>query len=88
MTLLWIYLAAVSVISLFITVHDKIAAKAGWRRIPEKTLIVMGLIGGAEIMYITMLIIRHKTKHAKFMVGLPLIILLHGGIAAGILCLI
>ncbi|MBQ8794271.1 MAG: DUF1294 domain-containing protein, partial [Clostridia bacterium] len=34
-------------------------------------------IGGALGMYITMLIIRHKTKHKTFMIGLPFLILVH-----------
>ena len=32
---------------------------------------------GSEPMYITMQLIRHKTQHKKFMIGLPLLILLH-----------
>ena len=31
----------------------------------------LGALGGALPMYVTMRIIRHKTKHKKFMIGLP-----------------
>jgi uncharacterized membrane protein YsdA (DUF1294 family) len=37
----------------------------------------IGLVGGALPMYITMKLIRHKTKHKKFMLGLPAEIILH-----------
>lgn len=36
-------------------------------------------------MYITMKAIRHKTLHKKFMIGLPLLILLHGVLAAAVI---
>ena len=44
-------------------------------RTPEKTLLVLSALGGSIAMFVTMLIIRHKTKHVKFMLGIPLIIL-------------
>lgn len=59
------------------TVKDKKAAIKGKRRVPEKTLILVGLCGAAVPMFITMRIIHHKTKHIKFMLGLPLEALLH-----------
>ncbi len=70
------YIAAVSVLSVMICCTDKIAAKSGARRISEKTLFIISLLGGAIAMYVTMRIIRHKTRHTKFMLGLPIIILL------------
>ncbi|MBR0415471.1 MAG: DUF1294 domain-containing protein [Clostridia bacterium] len=42
----------------------------------EKALFLVALLGGAFPMWLTMLIIRHKTKHKRFMIGLPLITLL------------
>lgn len=72
-----VYYIFISAVSLFITVYDKNAAKKHKWRIPEKTLMLFGLFGGAEIMFITMKIIRHKTKHKKFMLGLPAEIILH-----------
>lgn len=41
---------------------------------PEKTLFAFSIAGGALGMYVTMQLIRHKTQHKRFMVGLPLII--------------
>lgn len=70
------YLALISLIAICVTVFDKLSAKAHRRRVPEATLFLLALIGGSAAMYITMLLIRHKTRHFKFMVGLPLIILI------------
>lgn len=71
------YFILISAIAFFITVYDKIAAKKEARRISEKSLLLIGLAGGASVMYVTMQIIRHKTLHAKFMILLPLMIILH-----------
>ena len=36
-------------------------------------LLLLSALGGSLAMYITMLLIRHKTKHIKFMLGIPII---------------
>ena len=71
-----IYLAAISLISVIVTAHDKRAAKKGRRRTPERDLLLLSVFGGSVAMYITMQMIRHKTKHAKFMIGIPVIMVL------------
>ena len=71
------YFAAVSVISASVTAYDKIVSKIeGHRRVPEKRLIMLAALGGSAAMLLTMLLIRHKTRHVKFMLGLPIIILI------------
>lgn len=77
MKYIFIWIAVISVISVILTVYDKIAAKTSGRRISEKTLMLSGLLGGAATMLVTMLIIHHKTRHAKFMAGLPIEMILH-----------
>lgn len=75
MKYLALYLAAVTLITVILTVYDKIAAKKDPKhRVPEKTLILFGILGGALGEYIVMQLIRHKTKHKKFMIGLPVIL--------------
>lgn len=70
----WYYLVAISAVSLIVTVYDKIAAKRFPRnRIPEATLLLLSVLGGSLVMYITMQIIHHKTLHKKFMIGIPII---------------
>lgn len=71
------YFAAVTVVAVALTVYDKAAAKRRAWRIPEATLMALGFVGGALPMLITMKLIRHKTKHKKFMIGLPAEIVLH-----------
>ena len=82
---LLIYLGVISLISVIVTVVDKMNAKKHKRRVPESDLLLLGALGGSVLMYITMLIIRHKTKHVKFMAGLPAVILLHAVLAVLIL---
>ena len=70
------YVLVVSLISVIITVFDKKIAGTGKRRIPEATLLLWSALGGSIAMYLTMHAIRHKTQHKKFMIGIPLIIVL------------
>ncbi|MDR1691919.1 MAG: DUF1294 domain-containing protein [Oscillospiraceae bacterium] len=74
MFILAVCLAVVSLLAIGITVFDKRAAKRGARRVPERTLLLVSAVGGSVAMYVTMRLIRHKTKHLKFMLGIPLII--------------
>ena len=76
MKYLYYYLAVINIIAVFITAHDKIAAIQGRRRVSERTLFLSALLGGGPAMYLTMLIIRHKTRKMKFMLGIPAIIIL------------
>lgn len=75
--ILIIYYVIVSAYGIYITVSDKRRAIKGKRRISENHLMTTGFFGAALPMFITMKIIRHKTKHNKFMVGLPLEIGFH-----------
>lgn len=78
------YIAVISLLTIAVTVYDKIAAKKRpKRRIRENTLLLLAILGGGPAEYLTMLVIRHKTRHKKFMVGLPVIILLEAA-AAGL----
>ncbi len=73
-----IYLAVISLISVIVCVYDKVISKRDRveLRLPEKTLLILSALGGSVAMYIAMQITHHKTKHAKFMIGIPVIILL------------
>lgn len=75
-TILTIYLIIINLIAVIITVYDKrTAIKHKWR-VRESTLLIVSALGGSIGMYITMRLIRHKTKHLKFMLGIPLIFIL------------
>ena len=76
------WLAFISLVAVIVTVADKVKAKRGKWRVPEATLMGISALGGSVAMLVTMIMIRHKTKHMKFMVGIPIIIALQ--IAAAI----
>ncbi len=71
-----IYFTIVSIIAVVICCYDKIASKNRKRRIREKTLLFVAAFGGSVAMYLTMGIIKHKTRHNKFMIGLPLMMVI------------
>ncbi len=72
-----IYLSIISIISIIVCIYDKTAAKVAKRhRTREAVLLLLSALGGSVAMLATMLVIRHKTKHVKFMVGIPLILIL------------
>lgn len=77
----YIYLAAISFISFAVTCYDKIAAKKlPEHRTPEATLFMLSALGGSVAMLLTMRLIRHKTKHKRFMIGIPVIIMLQAAL--------
>ncbi|MBE6882739.1 MAG: DUF1294 domain-containing protein [Oscillospiraceae bacterium] len=74
-----IYYIAVNIAALIMYGADKIFAKKGMRRISEKALILVAAIGGAFGAYAGMELFRHKTKHTKFVVGVPILMAVHLG---------
>lgn len=66
------YYAAINLLGIFITNLDKRHARRGMLRVPEYWLMFIALIGGALGMFFTMLMVHHKTRYMKFMLGLPL----------------
>ncbi|MBO4693943.1 MAG: DUF1294 domain-containing protein [Clostridia bacterium] len=70
------YLIFVNMLSSAACIGDKIKAVKHHWRISEKSLWVLSLAGGSAGMYLTMLLIRHKTLHKSFMLGLPFLIII------------
>lgn len=88
-TVLLGYLAAISLISIIVCCYDKFAAKHIQKhRTRERTLLLLSALGGSVAMLLTMFLIRHKTKHAKFMVGIPLIIVVQAALVIAALILL
>ncbi len=77
-TVLIAYLAIISIISIIVCIWDKKISKKNRveLRIPEAVLLILSALGGSVAMLTTMLLTRHKTKHVKFMLGIPVIIIL------------
>lgn len=81
------WIVVISLMSVIVTIVDKLkAVHNGWR-IKESTLLILSALGGSVAMYITMQIIRHKTRKLKFMLGIPAIFILQVA-AAVVICLV
>lgn len=68
------YMVLISIIGWVLPYVDKKRAGKGEWRIRERTLFIVALLGGSIAMYASMKKYRHKTKHKRFMIGIPLII--------------
>ena len=85
-SLLLAYLAFISVLAVILTVYDKIASKRRPEgRIRERNLMLVAFFGGSFAMFICMVLIRHKTRHMKFMLGIPLFIAIHLAVIIGLI---
>ena len=71
-----VYLLGVNVLAFLMYGLDKMKAKKDKWRIPEKTLIMVAVIGGSIGAFLGMQTFRHKTKHFKFTIGVPVIFVL------------
>lgn len=70
-----IYLLLINIFGLLIMYIDKKKAKYGRWRIPEKTLLVVALLGGSIGTMAGMYWFRHKTQKLKFTLGFPTILI-------------
>lgn len=77
-----IYILLINLISFFAMGIDKLKAKKNKWRIPEGTLLLFCFLGGGVGGLLGMSLFRHKTKHTKFIILVPLSIVLW--LAAGI----
>ena len=79
--ILLVYLLVINLIAFAMYGLDKQRAIKDKWRIPEKTLLLVALFGGGVGAFAGMQTFRHKTKHWKFLIGVPACILLHIGLA-------
>jgi len=83
--LILLYLLIVNALSFLLMLADKRKAQKKLWRIPESTLLLSAAIGGSIGALAGMYTFRHKTKHLKFTLGVPAILI--GQIAAVVLLL-
>ena len=69
------YIAFVNLAGLMLMWYDKRAARRHGKRIPERVLIGIAVIGGSIGVLLAVYLLRHKTRHLSFTVGVPLILL-------------
>jgi uncharacterized membrane protein YsdA (DUF1294 family) len=88
MGLLAVWLVIVNLVTFFVFGVDKWKAKRkvnheNTRRVPEKTLFLLAILGGSVGAMLGMRVWRHKTLHRSFRVGIPLILILQIFIPTG-----
>lgn len=78
---LLVWLAGVNVVTFILYGVDKSRAKKGRWRIPEKTLLLLPLLGGSAGGILGMAAFHHKTRHWYSRIGLPVMFLLQAALA-------
>ena len=68
------YLLLINALGMLLMIVDKSRARKRLSRISEINLFTVAFLGGSFGILFTMIVIRHKTRHKKFSIGLPLII--------------
>ena len=63
---LTVWLLLINMLTMFIYGGDKFAARKGWRRVPEATLLIFGLAGGWPGAMSGQYVFRHKTQKQPF----------------------
>lgn len=71
------YIIILNIVTFAVYGIDKIKAKKGAWRIPEKSLLLLAFVGGSLGAAAGMRFWRHKTLHPQFKWGVPLILLFH-----------
>lgn len=74
MKYLLLYLLLINALGFALMLIDKWKAKHNRWRIPEATLMVVAALGGSVGSLLGMYTVRHKTKHLKFNLGIPVIL--------------
>lgn len=75
------YFIAISLLGFISMYRDKrLAVKGRWRT-PEKRLFLWALLGGSLGSMAGMVLLRHKTRHLRFTIGIPLIFLAQAALA-------
>ncbi|MDN8600655.1 DUF1294 domain-containing protein [Citrobacter sp. S2-9] len=62
----WVWLLLVNLFTFLLYGADKYAARSNWQRVPEKTLLIFGLVGGWPGGAIAQQLFRHKTQKQPF----------------------
>jgi uncharacterized membrane protein YsdA (DUF1294 family) len=71
--ILLLYLILINLFGLVLYGVDKAKSKhKGSRRIPERVLLWVARLGGGVGCWLGMMLFRHKTKHERFMILVPL----------------
>lgn len=68
------YLFIINAAGFLLMLADKYKARKNLWRIPERTLMTVAALGGSIGSLAGMYLVRHKTQHPKFTIGIPVIL--------------
>lgn len=78
---LGVYVGVVSLLTFLLFAWDKKrSGKQGARRVSERVLLGTAALGGAMGAWLAMTWLRHKTRHTRFRIGVPLLAVLHAAL--------
>jgi len=75
-TLILFYFLIINAIAFTLMLADKRRAQKKLWRVPESTLFTAAALGGSIGALVGMYTFRHKTRHLKFTLGIPVILIL------------
>ena len=75
----WVALA--SFVAFGLCLWDKRQTRRMKTRIPERSLLLWALFGGSPGLILGMLVARHKTRKATFLIPLAFVVILQAGVA-------
>ena len=78
--ILILYLLLINAVAFLLMLIDKWKAKKNLWRISEATLMSTAILGGGIGALLGMYAVRHKTRHLKFTLGIPLILAVQIGV--------
>lgn len=76
MSIVLVYMVIVNVVAFVMYVYDKQCAIRSKWRVSEFSLLTVASLGGALGAFFAMIVVCHKTRHLKFLVCVPLLLIL------------
>ena len=80
MKVILFYLLIMNAAGFLVMTADNLFSKSNAWRVPERNLLGVAAIGGSIGVWLAMYMLRHKTKHMKFVIGVPVILAIQVGI--------
>lgn len=79
-----LYLLVINIAAIAAFFYDKQMARAGKRRVPERTLFWLAGLGGSVGAWLGMQLFHHKTRHISFVAGIPAIFAMQAAAAGAV----
>lgn len=72
--IIYLYIIVMNLIGFLVMGIDKANSRKHRRRVPERRIFLLSILSGSVGVMAGMYIFRHKTRHMKFVIGVPVII--------------